>query len=137
MEKPKILAIEDSPDTQRELKRVFTRLGCDVVQAFSAEDGLEKLKSGLAVDVVILDFKLPGMSGPQLYQELNKNEAWKSLPVIPFTSLMSDKFNGMGLDWIFASQQDPSGVAPALPIVPKGKTGEGKSIMPQLIISVA
>jgi CheY-like chemotaxis protein len=83
---PLIWAVEDSTPMQQTLRDVFGRLGCDVQVLRSAEEALDKLKTGARPDVLILDFRLPGMSGPQLFRKMGLDEKMRTIPVVPFTS---------------------------------------------------
>lgn len=42
-------------------------------------------------DLVLLDLKLPKLSGQQILSELRKQEHTKNLPVVIFTSSLEDK----------------------------------------------
>jgi len=93
MEKPSILVVDDSPMTQKTLSEFFSGLGCRVYKVQSAEEALDLLEKQALPNVIILDFKLPGMSGPEFYNRVVKNPVWwEKLTVIPFTS--QDLSNG-------------------------------------------
>jgi CheY-like chemotaxis protein len=55
-------------------------LGHRVIEAPSGSKALEILRTGTAVDVVITDQAMPGMTGTQLAAEIRA--AWPDLPVI-------------------------------------------------------
>ena len=44
----------------------------DIIAAFSAEEGLEKLKLNQNLDVIVLDVKMPGMDGIAALKEIKK-----------------------------------------------------------------
>lgn len=65
----KVLIVDDEPLVRRSLKKVFERAGHDVV---CAEDGITacELWPQYNPDLVFLDVLMPGMSGPQVLQEI-------------------------------------------------------------------
>lgn len=81
MIKNKILVIEDDEDI-RELE-VFNlkQEGWKVLEAESAEDGVELLKKSLP-DIILLDLMLPGMSGLDFCRQLKQSSDYQSIPII-------------------------------------------------------
>lgn len=65
----KILIVDDEALVRKSLKRAAESRGHEV---FEAQDGDEGLKSWgeLSPDLVFLDVLMPGLTGPQLLQEL-------------------------------------------------------------------
>jgi CheY-like chemotaxis protein len=59
---PKILVVDDMPETRRLMRRVLERLSIDVIEADTGEAGLAAIRRD-APDAVVLDLRLPGMSG--------------------------------------------------------------------------
>ncbi len=62
---PHVLLIEDDPELREALFSTLRRAGLRVTPVASAEEGLTAL-SGADVDLVVSDFRLPGMSGLEL-----------------------------------------------------------------------
>ena len=92
-----ILAVEDSPATGTSLSAFISMFGCVPSIETNAEDALKKLESGYLPDIIILDFKLPRMSGTTFLNLLRKSAKWKDIPVIPFTS-QAHAYEKTGLD---------------------------------------
>jgi CheY-like chemotaxis protein len=139
-QKPLILSVEDSVETQNTLKGLFSELGCEVKVAASGEEAVELLKNGLMPDVIILDFKLPGMSGPQFFRSISMDPKLKDIPVVPFTSQWNKKAEGNTLagQWLAASysQQKVNKIQNIEGVVAKG-LGESVSTVPEeLVLSV-
>lgn len=102
MEKPLILLVEDNPDdvklTLRALERARVWNRVDVVP-----DGLEALDylngagnfagrdTRILPQVVLLDLKLPGISGIEVLRRIRANEATKLLPVVILTTSNEQK----------------------------------------------
>jgi DNA-binding response OmpR family regulator len=82
----KILIIEDETALQDALQKVFTAEGYEVAQAFDGEEGIAKVLSGKP-DIVLLDLVLPKKHGFEVLQEMKKNDATLSTPVIVLTNL--------------------------------------------------
>jgi CheY-like chemotaxis protein len=59
---PRILVVDDMPETRRLMRRVLERASIAVIEAGTGEDGLAVIRSQ-APDAVVLDLRLPGMSG--------------------------------------------------------------------------
>jgi DNA-binding NtrC family response regulator len=69
MSRNKILAIDDEKNILRLISKEFTLEGFDVVTASSGEEGLA-LFNGSKFDAVLLDIKLPKMSGIDVLKEM-------------------------------------------------------------------
>ena len=137
MKTPVIWAVEDCVEMQKTLREIFSRLGCDVMVYGTAEDALERLKVGLRPDVMILDFRLPGMSGPQLFRKMGMDEKMKSVPVIPFTSHWEENTpSPLAMEWdnlvLSLTHGDPEEMS-----VIKKLEGDDFTIPERLILSVA
>jgi signal transduction histidine kinase/ActR/RegA family two-component response regulator len=72
----RILVVDDDPIVQQFLNDVLTEEGHDVEIVENGEDALGRIDSE-EYDVILLDIKLPGMSGIELYKYMQK--AAKSL----------------------------------------------------------
>jgi nitrogen regulation protein NR(I) len=81
--RPKILLVEDDRQIVTALTRVLTDEGYDVTHAEDATKGLS-LATAEPCDLVITDFKLPGVTGMELVQSLH--DARPRLPVILMTA---------------------------------------------------
>ena len=80
---PTVLVVDDEKNIRLTLDMVLVGAGYGVLQAPSAEDGLELLKNpARPVDLVILDLKLPGMNGLDALKQIRQDDAIKDVPVI-------------------------------------------------------
>ena len=59
---PRILVVDDMPDTRRLMRRVLEMAGMTVIEAGSGEAALEQIGDARPA-LVVLDLRLPGMSG--------------------------------------------------------------------------
>jgi CheY-like chemotaxis protein len=61
----KLLLVEDDAFIRMDMAEILQDLGYDVIEADSGEQGIELLRgSDMAIDIIVADVGLPGMSGP-------------------------------------------------------------------------
>ncbi len=86
MRKKRILVADDEPNILQSVKLVLEEEGYEVL---TAKDGEETL--GLAqnepLDLIILDIKMPKISGQEVYRLLKENEKSERIPVIILTAI--------------------------------------------------
>ena len=87
-----ILTVEDDSSIQEGIGILLRGEGYTVIEASSGEEALSRMNE--AVDLVILDIMLPGMSGLKVCEELRKNS---NVPILFLTakSMESDKTLGL------------------------------------------
>ncbi len=94
----KILLVEDNPDdaelTIRQLRRICPErdifLAADAEEALSCLEHLRQEGSGLP-DLILLDIKLPRLSGMELLERLKTSPEFRGIPVVMLTgSLVSE-----------------------------------------------
>ena len=66
-----MLVDDEVPLVETMAKRLATR-NFEIIKAFSAEEGLEKLKDNQNLDVIVLDIKMPGMDGIEALKKIKK-----------------------------------------------------------------
>jgi excisionase family DNA binding protein len=76
------LVVDDDERICRAICRMLERFGCRARQTTSAKEGLE-LVHAEPPDLILLDLKMPDMSGPQFLAELRKTHP--QLPVVIVT----------------------------------------------------
>jgi DNA-binding NtrC family response regulator len=77
-----VLVVDDERNIRRTLRMVLEGEGATVVDAASAEEALEVLGERGDVEVLVIDVKLPGLSGIELLERLSSDSDLRSLPVI-------------------------------------------------------
>jgi CheY-like chemotaxis protein len=75
----KILLIEDDAEVRDTVASMLASLGHSVVEAAGGREGLARLEAGEAVDLVLTDLRMPGMSGWQVAQAVKAR--WHHIPV--------------------------------------------------------
>jgi two-component system, NtrC family, nitrogen regulation response regulator NtrX len=76
-----ILVVDDEKNIRRTLRMVLEGEGFEVLEAGSAEEAFPILEDAL-VDLVILDVRLPGMSGVDALDRIRKERGQEALPII-------------------------------------------------------
>ncbi|MDD2739314.1 MAG: phosphate regulon transcriptional regulator PhoB [Methylomonas lenta] len=91
-----ILVVEDEDAIREMLIMVLEQAGLQVSAAASAEEALSALAEN-RVDLLVLDWMLPGMSGIELARRLKKESSYKELPIILLTARgeEEDKIRGL------------------------------------------
>ena len=59
----------------------FEAQGIEVAAADGAEEALELLNSGSPPDVILMDLRMPKVSGEELLEQLRANLVWAGIPV--------------------------------------------------------
>lgn len=87
--KKKIMIVDDTAIMVRNIKNI---LG-DKYTVFYATSGEQALHiiPEKEPDLILLDYKMPGMDGKQVYEEMLKDEDMKDIPVIFLTSTADEK----------------------------------------------
>jgi two-component system response regulator HydG len=71
---PTLLVVDDEPDTCANLSDIFTDLGYEVDVAYDGPSALSLIAEKV-YDVALLDLKMPGMSGLDLYRRIREISA--------------------------------------------------------------
>lgn len=80
-----ILSIDDDPGCQKAAARFLTAIGGHKVEAaYSGAEGLAKA-ARLKPDIILLDLRLPDMSGEQVLDLLLTTPSTETLPVVILT----------------------------------------------------
>ncbi|HEV7223010.1 MAG TPA: response regulator [Pirellulales bacterium] len=72
--KPRLLVVDDDADTCANLSDILTDVGYQVDAAYDGTSALELIKQH-AYDAAILDLKMPGMDGIELYRRIKHLQA--------------------------------------------------------------
>ena len=82
----RVLVVDDSSTMRRIIVNALKKLGYE--DTFEASDGLEALKSlGTShADVIVTDWNMPEMTGPQFVEALRAQPAHAKVPVLMVTT---------------------------------------------------
>jgi CheY-like chemotaxis protein len=81
-----VLVVEDETNIRRFVVANLVARGFTAMEAENAEAGLDKLREQPLPSAMILDIRLPGMSGLEMLQILAADENLAAIPVIVMTA---------------------------------------------------
>jgi len=67
-----VLCVDDDPDILKVRKLLLESKGYSVITAGSGQQALEHISKEPDVDLVLLDYRMPGMNGDELAQKLRQ-----------------------------------------------------------------
>jgi CheY-like chemotaxis protein len=98
----RLVYVDDEPDVRRIVREALERMDPDLmlVTCASGEELLSRLRE-LQPDLILLDLKMPVMSGPDILHELRRREDGQSVPVIFVTGKtrvqMTEEYKTLGV----------------------------------------
>lgn len=111
MTEKRILVIDDEINLCTVIQACLENLGgWETVIALSAREGLA-IAQTQQPDAILLDVMMPDMDGITTFQELQKNPATQTIPVILFTAKVQssdlDQFTKLGVAGVIGKPFDP------------------------------
>jgi signal transduction histidine kinase/DNA-binding response OmpR family regulator len=105
----KVLTIDDDEVARYLVKQCLPAPAFDVIEATGGENGLARARDEHP-DVVLLDLRMPGMDGWHVLEQLRREDATRTTPVVIVTSHALEPADRDGLQEAFAvvSKQDLS-----------------------------
>ena len=94
---PRILLVEDNEMNRDMLSRRLARRGFEVVVAVDGKQALELTKSQ-SPDLILMDMRLPDMTGWEITRTLKADEATKQIPVLALTAHAMEGDRRVALD---------------------------------------
>jgi two-component system chemotaxis response regulator CheY len=84
-----VLIVDDYQSMRRTIADILRHLGFR--NLFFAEDGKQALRrlDETSIQLVILDWDMPIMTGIEVLQQMRRNESWKEIPVVMVTAVAS------------------------------------------------
>jgi len=83
--RPELLCVDDDPDTLKLRRLLLESSGYSVTTSSSGQDALRILSDGINVDLVLLDYLMPGMNGDELAATLRQQ--YPKLPLIAVSAV--------------------------------------------------
>ncbi len=93
-----VMVIDDSINVRRFLALTLEKAGYRVEQAKDGQDALEKLQTGLSVQVVICDIEMPRLDGYGFLAHVKSDSSCKHLPVVMLTSRSGAKHRQLAMN---------------------------------------
>ena len=80
-----VLIIEDDPRSRKLACDIALSMELEILEAESAEEGLSMIQKNLP-DLILMDIRLPGMSGQEAFLALRANSQTSDIPVVAVTA---------------------------------------------------
>lgn len=87
---PKIVIVEDEPSINDMYRMKLKLSGYDVATAFNGEEGLKVVKQ-FEPDLILLDLRMPVMSGDVMLEKLRETDHGANIRVIILTNISRDE----------------------------------------------
>ncbi len=108
--KMKILIADDESGVVKILGMRLRAHGYQIIGVYDGPSAIELVQQEKP-DLIILDIKMPGKDGSQVFQELKTFEDTKSIPVVFFSALppeqAQEKVTQLGADGFISKSADP------------------------------
>lgn len=82
----KMLTIDDSAVVRRIIAAAVVSLGHECLEAESAQDALNLLKGSEKIELIFLDWNMPGMNGLEFLKTIKIDDQFKHIPVVMVTT---------------------------------------------------
>lgn len=81
-----VLVIDDSATMRKIIKDSLSKIGnFEIVESENCDDGLQQL-ANTSVNLILVDWNMPGMSGIDFTKAVRSNPALAKIPIIMITS---------------------------------------------------
>lgn len=91
---PLILIIDDEEFAREGFKRILTKEGYEIALASSGEEALSLLEK-IKPDIILLDFRMPGLDGLEVCRRIRSEEKTKAIPIVMITGYPGEKENAV------------------------------------------
>ena len=98
-DEPMLLVVDDEPEINKLVARIFEKRGYRVTTALDGAEALASVKRDRP-DLIMLDLNLPKIDGWEVCRQLKSDPATKSIPIIMLTAAhanVDDAHIGLGL----------------------------------------
>ncbi|RYH63710.1 MAG: response regulator [Alcaligenaceae bacterium] len=93
--RPAVMAVDDESSVLDLVMEVLLDLGCDAQSAVEGKDAYARIQAGSAIDLLITDIRMPGMSGLELADKVRQIRP--DLPILFITGYASEFERGVEL----------------------------------------
>ena len=85
-----VWVVDDDEEMNRAIGLMLKVLDCEVTSFHNARSAAQKLLSGKAPQLFILDINMPEVSGLDLLEFMRRRAEWKELPIVILSSESTD-----------------------------------------------
>jgi CheY-like chemotaxis protein len=85
-----VWVVDDDEEMNRAVGLMLNVLDCEVTSFHNARSAAQKLLTGKAPQLLILDINMPEISGLDLLEFLRRRMEWKELPIVILSSESAD-----------------------------------------------
>ena len=96
--RPSVLLVEDDAEVRTSVAEILELEGFAVDTAVHGRQALDKLRSGAAPSVLLLDLMMPVMNGLELLERLREDAALKPPPVIVLSANRGYEAEDLGVE---------------------------------------
>ncbi len=89
----KVLVVDDEPDVVEILRYNLKKENFQVLTAYNGRDAIDLAKNDKP-DLIIMDIRMPGISGIETCREIRTTQSLKNIPVL-FLTADSDEYTTM------------------------------------------
>jgi CheY-like chemotaxis protein len=82
---PRVLIVEDDPETRHFYAEAFHRSGFETEEAHNGHQALAKALTSPQPDLILTDIAVPGLDGIELCRKLRADDRTRSIPVLAIT----------------------------------------------------
>jgi two-component system, chemotaxis family, chemotaxis protein CheY len=79
------LIVDDSRTSRMRLRKMLEEESIACEEVVSAEEGMKRLRSGEEFDLMLVDWNMPGMSGPEMIEQV-RQQGMAELKILMVTS---------------------------------------------------
>ncbi len=97
----RFLVVDDNPANRALVRAILTTLGADIVEASNGHEGVQAAME-LPFDVILMDMRMPGLSGEEAVAEIRRGGPNAACPIIAFSASADpgqlDELRRLGFD---------------------------------------
>ena len=82
----RLLSVDDSAIIRKIVRGAAEVLGSELLEASDGLEALSILQNNKDIDLVLLDWNMPGMNGFELLKKIKSNDLLKNIPVMMVTT---------------------------------------------------
>jgi len=86
MNTSRLLLVEDDDDVAETFIEILSSEGYEVDRAADGAEGLKSLRTGTTPSLVLLDWTMPVVSGPEMARTMQREVSWSRIPIVLLTA---------------------------------------------------